>query len=71
MSELGLLLELGSRSYSYCSSHIKRCCRFSVLNSGCRGATGLVITGTDPETSGASVFRIQRSELGLLLEQVY
>eukprot|EP00959_Pyramimonas_sp_CCMP1952_P159912 3344577-Pyramimonas_sp.AAC.1 len=67
-SELGLLLELGPRDYSYSSSHLERCCRFSLLNSGCRGATGLVITKIDSERSGASACRMQRSEIGLLLE---
>eukprot|EP00959_Pyramimonas_sp_CCMP1952_P053937 1128055-Pyramimonas_sp.AAC.1 len=33
-----------------------------------RGATVLVVTGIDFKTSGASVCRIQSSELGLLLE---
>eukprot|EP00959_Pyramimonas_sp_CCMP1952_P389368 8158849-Pyramimonas_sp.AAC.1 len=67
-SELCLLLELGPRNCSYSSSHLDRWCRFSVLNSGCRGATGLEISETDSGTSGASACRIQRSELGLLLE---
>ncbi len=67
-SELGLLPELGPRTCSYCSSHLERCCRFSALNSGCRGAAGLVITGIDSETSDASACRIQRPELGLILE---
>eukprot|EP00959_Pyramimonas_sp_CCMP1952_P144123 3017145-Pyramimonas_sp.AAC.1 len=34
-SELGLLLGLGPQNYSYSSSHLDRCCPFSVLNSGC------------------------------------
>ncbi len=38
------------------------------LKSGCRGAAELVITGIDPQTSGASACRIQRSELGFILE---
>eukprot|EP00959_Pyramimonas_sp_CCMP1952_P288081 6024407-Pyramimonas_sp.AAC.1 len=33
--------KLGSRNYSYCSSHPARRCLFSALNSGCRGAAGL------------------------------
>eukprot|EP00959_Pyramimonas_sp_CCMP1952_P270832 5661894-Pyramimonas_sp.AAC.1 len=40
-SELGLLSELGQQNYLYCSSYPERCCRFSALNSGCRGAAGL------------------------------
>ncbi len=67
-SALGLLPELGPRNYSYCSRHLQRCCRFSALNSGCKGAAGLVITGIDSETSGASACCIQMSELGLILE---
>eukprot|EP00959_Pyramimonas_sp_CCMP1952_P427956 8962481-Pyramimonas_sp.AAC.1 len=43
-------------------------CQFSALNSGCRGATELVLTGIDSETSVASAYRIQSSELGLLPE---
>eukprot|EP00959_Pyramimonas_sp_CCMP1952_P104315 2180177-Pyramimonas_sp.AAC.1 len=46
-SELGLLLELGPRIYSYSPSHPERCCRFSAQDSGCRGAAGLVITVID------------------------
>eukprot|EP00959_Pyramimonas_sp_CCMP1952_P107489 2247285-Pyramimonas_sp.AAC.1 len=34
-----------TRYYSYHSSHLERCCRFSTLNSGCRGAAVLVVTG--------------------------
>eukprot|EP00959_Pyramimonas_sp_CCMP1952_P256821 5365640-Pyramimonas_sp.AAC.1 len=53
------LRELGPRQYSYCSSHLERCSRFTALNSGCRGGTtGLVSTGNDLETSGASASRI-------------
>eukprot|EP00959_Pyramimonas_sp_CCMP1952_P106167 2219692-Pyramimonas_sp.AAC.1 len=44
-SELGLLPDLESRNYSYCPSHLERCCRFSALKSGCRAATVQVITG--------------------------
>eukprot|EP00959_Pyramimonas_sp_CCMP1952_P337943 7076976-Pyramimonas_sp.AAC.2 len=78
-SELGLLLELGLRNYSYRSSHLERCCLFShvtravgdpfsVLNSGCRRATELVRTDTGPEALGAFVCCIERSGLGLLPE---
>eukprot|EP00959_Pyramimonas_sp_CCMP1952_P219264 4584535-Pyramimonas_sp.AAC.1 len=28
-SELGLILELGSPNYSFCSSHLGRCCRLT------------------------------------------
>eukprot|EP00959_Pyramimonas_sp_CCMP1952_P070387 1469913-Pyramimonas_sp.AAC.1 len=48
--------------------YIESCCRFSVLNSALRVATGLVITETNSQTSGASACRMQRSELGLLLK---
>eukprot|EP00959_Pyramimonas_sp_CCMP1952_P343866 7202643-Pyramimonas_sp.AAC.1 len=34
-SQLGLLPDLESQNYSYCSSQLERCCRVSVFNSGC------------------------------------
>eukprot|EP00959_Pyramimonas_sp_CCMP1952_P166329 3476589-Pyramimonas_sp.AAC.1 len=60
--------ELGTRSAArtrfarqfYYSS---RYCRFSALNSGCRGAAGLVMTGADSQTLDTSACRIKRSEL--------
>eukprot|EP00959_Pyramimonas_sp_CCMP1952_P425253 8907610-Pyramimonas_sp.AAC.1 len=63
-----LLLELAPQNYSYCSSHPERCCPFSALNSGSRGAAGLVITEIDSETSDASFCRIERSGIGPILE---
>eukprot|EP00959_Pyramimonas_sp_CCMP1952_P123394 2579666-Pyramimonas_sp.AAC.1 len=68
--------ELGTRSSArarsskllYYSSHPERCCRFSALNSGCTGAARLVIAGVDSQTLDASVCRIERSELSLILE---
>eukprot|EP00959_Pyramimonas_sp_CCMP1952_P404603 8479563-Pyramimonas_sp.AAC.1 len=52
-SELGPLLELGPRNYSYPSRHLDRLCRCSVLSSSCSIATQLVCTRIDPESSGA------------------
>eukprot|EP00959_Pyramimonas_sp_CCMP1952_P270616 5657215-Pyramimonas_sp.AAC.1 len=49
-SELCPLPELGPPNCSYCSSYVERCCRFPALNSGCRGAARLVITGRDHQT---------------------
>eukprot|EP00959_Pyramimonas_sp_CCMP1952_P207111 4332519-Pyramimonas_sp.AAC.1 len=40
----------------------------SALDTGCRGATGLLLTGIDSETLGASFCEIQSSELGVLPE---
>eukprot|EP00959_Pyramimonas_sp_CCMP1952_P328181 6870913-Pyramimonas_sp.AAC.1 len=53
-------------STRYYWSHLKRCCRFSLLNSDCGVATVLEVTGIDLETSDASACRIHSSELGLL-----
>eukprot|EP00959_Pyramimonas_sp_CCMP1952_P236568 4943894-Pyramimonas_sp.AAC.1 len=66
-SELGLLLELGPRIYSYRSSHLNWICRFAVLNLSSRGSTELIRAETDSESSCAFVCCIQRSQLGLLL----
>eukprot|EP00959_Pyramimonas_sp_CCMP1952_P441725 9247842-Pyramimonas_sp.AAC.1 len=57
-SELGLLPELGSQLFC-CSCHPERCCRFSALISGCRGAAGVVMTGVDSQTSDAPAGRMQ------------
>eukprot|EP00959_Pyramimonas_sp_CCMP1952_P468448 9493274-Pyramimonas_sp.AAC.1 len=67
-SELGVLPELASQNYSYSSSHLQMCNPFSALNSSCKGAAGMVITGIDSETSVASSCRIRSPEVGLLPE---
>eukprot|EP00959_Pyramimonas_sp_CCMP1952_P313164 6555146-Pyramimonas_sp.AAC.1 len=67
-SQLGLLPDLESRTYSYRSSHLETCCWVSVLNSSCRAATVLAVTAIHLKTSGSFACRIQSSELGLLPE---
>eukprot|EP00959_Pyramimonas_sp_CCMP1952_P449482 9411610-Pyramimonas_sp.AAC.1 len=67
-SELSLLPELGSRNYPYSPHHLEKCARSSALNSCWECATVLLVTEIDSDTSGASVRRIENSELGPLLE---
>ena len=68
--------ELGTRSAArtrsakllYYSSHPEGTLGFLHLTQAVWGAAELVITGIDPQTSDASACRIQRSELGFILE---
>eukprot|EP00959_Pyramimonas_sp_CCMP1952_P422038 8841070-Pyramimonas_sp.AAC.1 len=53
-SELGLLLGLGPQNCSYSSSHLGRCCPFSVLNSGCRIAASWYAEQTIQKHQGRS-----------------
>eukprot|EP00959_Pyramimonas_sp_CCMP1952_P057892 1208365-Pyramimonas_sp.AAC.1 len=63
-SELGLLPDLEPRNYSYWSSHLENCSRYSTRAEGGYSAGGH--RNRFEETSGASDCRIQSSELGLL-----
>ena len=67
-SELGLLLERDSQNCCIIRVILRGTLGFLHLTQAVWGAAELVITGIDPQTSDASACRIQRSELGFILE---
>ena len=67
-SELGLLLERDPRNCCIIRVILRGTLGFLHLTQAAWGAAELVITGIDPQTSDASACRIQRSELGFILE---
>ena len=67
-SELGLLLERDPRNCCIIRVMLRDTLGFLHLTQAVWGAAELVITGIDPQTSDASACRIQRSELGFILE---
>eukprot|EP00959_Pyramimonas_sp_CCMP1952_P398531 8350806-Pyramimonas_sp.AAC.1 len=60
-SELGLILELGLQNYSYSSSHLERCCRFTHTTRSFESYTAR--TEDNLEASAAFGCASERSEI--------